>query len=591
MDVVWAYISRGNVIQIGEELIQYTALSENPSGFAGCRRGVFGTRPSAHDKGAPVEHLYCIYSVFFPDENSSLLDEIAENVARVVNTCNIDMVYMDGAEGMPGGWYGVSKMRAAIFSRLKGRVMVEASEWGYHSWTFHSRIGAWDHPNWGLKKFIDIHCKANEEYQKSSLLPAQLGWWAILGPSENTYAELPDEVEYLCCKALAYDMPMSFQGVGLGETWNARQDEYLEMIGRYERLRISRYFPEETKERLKAEGEEFRLVQTDGKWTFFPTDYLKHKVTSLSDGSNVWSIHNRFSTQPLKIRIQALDVAAPYESPEGQVIVDFEDIESGWARDGAKGVFCSLTLSTEQVKFGKASGCFWARNEGKERKGAWAKVAKAFSPPIDLRKFGALGVWIYGDGKGEVLNFQLTNPPQYWTTFDEHYIVVDFSGWRYFELHFKERDAEKHGEYLWPYNDLYAVYRNPLIRHAVSGLSIYYNNLPTNEEVQCYISPIKVLPVRKIRLVNLTVSVNGKRIVFPVTLESGQYLEFFTSSECQVYDERGKLIQKVTPQGEVPEVVVGDNEIVFSCKQIEGPNARAAVTIVLEGKPISSSVG
>ncbi|MFN4179113.1 MAG: hypothetical protein ACK4I8_02270, partial [Armatimonadota bacterium] len=585
LDVIWAFASRGNVVQIGNELIQYAALSEDPPGFANCRRGAFGTKPSPHDKGETVEHLYCRYTVFFPDENSSLVDEIAENIAKVVNTCGIDMVYMDGAEGMPGGWYGVSKMRAAIFRRLRGRVMVEASEWGYHSWTFHSRIGAWDHPNWGLKRFIDIHCKANEEYRTSCLLPAQLGWWAILGPNENTYAELPDEVEYLCCKALAYDMPMSFQGIGLGEPWNARQDEYLELIGRYERLRLARYFPEEVKAKLKAEGEEFRLVQTaDGGWAFIPTDYLKHKITGLGDGSNVWRLRNRFATQPLRLRIRVLDVAAPYDSLDSLVLVDFQ--ESGWTTEGAAGITCSLVPSTEQVKVGKVSGCYKARSDRKERKGAWAKVTKTFSPPLDLRKFGAIGVWIYGDGKGEVLNFQLTNPPQYWTTFDEHYVVVDFTGWRYFELHLKERDAERHGDYQWPYSDIYAIYRNPLIRHAVSGLTIYYNNLPPNEEVRCYISPIKALPVTKTKLSNPTVSINGKKFTFPVTLESGHYLEFLPPTDGRLYDERGRLIQKFVPQGEVPEVLAGDNTISFTCEQFEGPNVRTEVTVILEGEPI-----
>ena len=585
LDVIWAYASRGNVVQIGDELIQYTALSQDPPGFADCRRGALGTKSSNHNKGEPVEHLYCRYTVFFPDENSSLVDEIAENVARVVNTCGIDMIYMDGAEGMPGGWYGVSKMRAAIFSPLKGRVMVEASDWDYHSWTFHSRIGAWDHPNWGLKKFVDIHCKANEEYRTGSLLPAQLGWWAILGPSENTYAELPDEVEYLCCKALAYDMPMSFQGIELGEPRNARQDEYLELIGRYERLRLARHFPEEVKEKLKAEGEEFLLVQiADGEWAFVPTDYLKHKITGLGDGSEVWTVRNRFAAQLLRLRIQALEVASPYESPDGRIIVDFR--ESLWIAECAAGVNCSLMPSTEQVKIGEVSGCYRARNGGKERRGTWTKVTKTFSPPLDLRQFGALGVWIYGDGKGEVLNFQLTNPPQYWGTFDEHYVIVDFNGWRYFELHFKERDAERHSDYIWPYGDIYAIYRNPLIRHAVSGLTIYYNNLPPNEEVQCYISPIKALPVTKGKLVNPTVSVNGKRLVFPLALESGQYLEFFSPSDCRLYDERGKFIQKVLPRGEVPEVLAGYNTVSFTCERLEGYSVRAEVTVILEGEPI-----
>jgi hypothetical protein len=586
LDVIWAFASRGNVLRIGDELIQYRGLSKDPPGFAGCRRGAFGTKPSSHEKGERVEHMYVRYCQFFPDEDSTLVDEIGERVSEIVNSCGVDMVYMDGAEGMPGNWYGVSKMRAAIFKGFKGRVMVEASEWGYHSWAFHSRIGAWDHPNWGLKRFVDLHCKANEEYRKGSLLPAQLGWWAILGPSEHTYAELPDEVEYLCCKALAYDMPISFQGIGLGEPWNARQDEYLEMIGRYERLRLSRYFPEKIKERLRMEGEEFRLFLSaeDGSWKFVPTDYLVHKVIGLEDGRNIWTFHNRFGNQPLKIRIQALYAAAPYDGPEGLLITNFQ--EGGWEEEGSEGTRCSLFPSDGPVESKGIGGFYRARNGSDKRQGAWTRIVKRFSPPLDLSKYGALGFFLYGDGKGELLNFQLTNPPQYWTTYDEHYIVVDFTGWRYFELHLKERDADRYGDYRWPYDDLYAIYRNPLIRHSVSALTIYYNNLPPKEEVGCYISPIKALPERKAGLANPTVNVNGSEIVFPVVLESGQYMEFLSPSECRIYDERGRCIGKAFPKGDVPEVLSGDNRIAFSCEKQDGYNIRAVVTIVLEGSPI-----
>jgi len=306
LDVIWAYGSRGNVLRIDDELIQYEGFADFK--FIRCRRGAFGTKPQRHEKGVHADHLFVRYGCFLPDESSTLVDDIAQNIASVLNTCGFDMIYMDGAEGMPGDWYGISRMRAAIFRQLKRRVLVEASEWGYHSWPFHSRIGAWDYPNWRLKRFIDAHCKSNEEYRTGSFLPAQLGWWAIFGPSEDRYAEMPDEVEYLCAKSLAYDMPMSFQGIGVGQPENDRQAEYLTMIGRYERLRLARYFSEALRARLRSFGQDYHLIRTaDGVWEFIPTDYISLKVTGLQDGSSTWTVHNRFKTQPLKLRIQALD--------------------------------------------------------------------------------------------------------------------------------------------------------------------------------------------------------------------------------------------------------------------------------------------
>lgn len=569
-DTIWAYAARGNVVQIGDELVQFSGLA--PTGFTGCKRGVFGTKAAAHPKGSPVHHLFVRYTSFLPDPESTLVDAVADRIAGVFNECGFDMLYMDGAEGMPGGWRGVSRMRAAIFKRLKGRVLVEASEWGYHSWPFHSRIGAYDYPHWGLKRFVDLHCDHNDSNRASSLLPTQLGWWAIFGPTADHHAESRDEIEYLCVKALATDSPLSFQGVGLGKPANARQDEYLDLIGRYERLRLARAVPEAIRKQLRTPKADFRLAETpEGKPQFIPTDYLTHTVTGLADGSAAWTASNRFAAQPLRIRIQALHSAAPAESPDAVPLAGPQELAISAA---AKGV----TLHSLAPEFHASSTL-------PTRIGSWAKATKTFSPPKDLRKCGALRVAIEGDGSGAILNFQLTNPPQFWDTWAEHYVTLDFTGRREVELHLRERDAERFGDHTWPYGGIYAVYRSPLIRSHVNALNLYCNHLPPRGELKCRIGPIVAVPVVKVKLANPAITVGGHKLVFPVTLESGQYIEMESAADCRLYDERRALIQQVTPQGGVLTLAPGGNPVAFSCAPPEGHAARANVTIITQGDP------
>ena len=589
LDTIWAYGSRGNVLRVGDELIQYTGLAAKPPyGFTGCQRGAMGTKARAHEKGAAVHHLFVRYTSFLPDENSTLVDELAAAIGRVFNTCGFDMIYQDGAEGMVGGWHGVAKMREAIFRQIQRRVLVEASSWGYHEWAFHSRIGAWDHPNWALKRFVDLHCRANEDYRQAALLPAQLGWWVILGPDRDHPAETPDEFEYLCAKALAYDAPSSFQGVSVGpQPWNARQNEYLAMLGRYERLRLSGRCPAEIRQRLKAEQEDFRLVETaDGSWQFVPTAYATHKVTGLADGSQRWTVRNRHPAQPVRLRLEALYAAEPYEGADGPVLADFTAPGEFVAAGAAPGVRHEFGLSTEHVKTGRASGRYSARNENSSPQGAWCLAARRFAKPLDLEKYNALGVWVHGDGKQEVLNFQLTNPPQFWDTFDEHYVKVDFRGWRYFELLLRERDAEQYADYTWPYANPYAVYRSPLIRSHTSALNLYYNHLPSKDGVTCYLGPIKALRTSKVKLANPSVTIGGRRIVFPVTLESGSYLEFNAPADCKLYDERGALVQELKLSSQAPKLAAGASEAEFTCEGPAGFSARAKITVISSGEPI-----
>lgn len=592
LDTVWAYGGRGNVVRIGNELIQYTGLAQDPPfGFTGCRRGAFGTKPQSHVTGAAVEHLFVRYGSFLPDENSTLVDEIANAIAHVYNTCGFDMIYMDGAEGMPGGWYGISRMRQAIFERLKRPALVEASCWDYHSWSFHSRLGAWDHPNWGLKPFVDWHCRSNEEHRGSSLLPTQLGWWAILGPTADHDAEFPDEFEYLCVKSLAYGMPMSFQGVAPGDNPPcARQPEYLEMLGRYEQLRLSHQVSPELQEQLKQEGQDFHLeIKEDGSWQFRPFDYLAHKVTGAVPESSTWKVENRYSAQPLRVRIQALYAVAPYESEKGLELVSFQT-ESEFSPAGqAPGVQAQLEISTEQPKAGHGSGKLSAENRGTTSRGAWAQFTRTFDPHINFRDRAALGVWIHGDGSGAILNFQLTNPLYYWRTCDEHYVRLDFTGWRYVELLLRERDAEDFHRYVWPYGSYYAeVYRSPLIRHDVSALNLFINEVPAGGKTSCLISPIRVLPIVAIKIAHPALELNGRQILFPVTLSSGGYLEFDGQGQARVYDERGKLLQALPIQGEVPELKAGTNLVHFTCQPEVPPGVypRVKVTIITAGDPL-----
>ena len=217
--------------------------------------------------------------------------------------------------------------------------------------------------------------------------------------------------------------------------------------------------------------------------------------------------------------------------------------------------------------------------------GAWAALRKTFAPPVDISECGALGVWVHGDGKGELLNFQLTNPLRFWPAWAEHYLDVDFRGWRYVELHLRERDADRFGDYIWPYGGRSAVFRAPLIRSHTSALAVYYNDLPPGDEVECFLGPVRALPVVKVKLGRPALSVGSGRLELPVTLESGQYLEMESPADIRVYDERGALIDRLTLPDDPPRLEAGENRLAFTCTGPAGYRTRAKVSVVARGEP------
>jgi len=120
----------------------------------------------------------------------------------------------------------------------------------------------------------------------------------------------------------------------------------------------------------------------------------------------------------------------------------------------------------------------------------------------------------------------------------------------------------------------------------VSLLNLYYNNVPPGQTVTCYLSPIKALPVVKVKLKDPSVAIGGRTIIFPVELESGCYIEFNSPDDCKLYDPDGKVIRDVKPQGEIPTLNAGENEVKFTCGGTQGYNLRATVSVITHGEPL-----
>ncbi|MGC9317894.1 MAG: LamG-like jellyroll fold domain-containing protein, partial [Armatimonadota bacterium] len=583
-DIIWSYSGSGNVIRIGDELIHYAAISrEEPYGFLECTRGAFGTVVSAHPEGATAEHLRQRYLAFYPDERSTLVGEVADRIARVYNECEFDQIYMDGAEGM-GGWHAIDTMRTAIYQRLNRPALVEASSWGHWNWYYHSRVGAWDHPKWALKEFTDMHCEDIPYYRQAGLLQAQLGWWVVLGPGSFHDAEMPDEMEYFCAKILANDAPMSVQGVGaIGSPANARMREYLTMTGQYERLRLARYFDEAVLRRLRRPGQDYHLRQApDGEWELIPRDYRAHTVTGLDDGSDTWSVPITEPDQPARLRIKALYDVAEFDAEGGVLIADFSDLSAFEVRASAQNVRQQLA-APDGAAGERAAVILAATNEGDSARGAWTKVGRRFEPHLDMEGCDALGVWVHGDGRGELLNIQLANPPEYSRALADNFVAVDFEGWRYVELPLRERDPGLYRAHIWPYGGQHPIFRNRLVVNHVSELNIYVNNVPPGETATVHLGPIRALPTAAVQLDEPRLTINGEPVALPVSLHSEGYVEVDPKGAWRLYDRRCELQQRGRLEDPTPGLRTGLNSLAFSSAT---EAARAEVTVIAEGQPL-----
>ncbi len=591
MSAITGFAVRNSVtLQIDDELITYSDIANKPPyAFTQCTRGACGTAIAPHAKGTPVHHLRECFGRFCPDGDSTLFTEVAANTAALYNNAGFDMIYLDaldGGDAVAGrefAWHYQSKFTFEICRRLNRPAIMEMSTFHHHLWYVRSRMGAWDHPNRSHKKFIDLHCAANAALGRQ-FLPGNLGWWSfktwqgINGDPTHT-----DDIEYLCSKALAHNYGLSLMGINPSTVQKTPALPRLAaIVRRYEHLRNANYFSDAVKEKLRQPGAEFRLVHArDGQWEFHPTHYDKQKARSENGHFDSWTIDNQFTEQPLRLRIETLTSVAAYDAPNGITIAEFNDLDAFSDRATQSGISANLRASSARTKGGALSGVFTATHSTGSPNRSWCKVGARFAPPLDLGQQPALGVWVYGDGKGEVLNVQQTSPTHLSHAIADHYIAIDFTGWRYFEL--VEPEGARHADYTWPYGNIYSIYRESIRPSSVETLSLWYNNLPVDDTVECYLSPIRALPTESSKLHHPSITIGGKTITLPVDIETGQFLEFRGMEDCTLYGRQGEEICKVQPTGQTPRLMPGENEIGMSSKQQGTVTSRVRVTVITEG--------
>lgn len=604
VSTITGFFERNSVtLHVGDELIVFQdVVSEDGNAFVKCTRGANGTTPAPHRRGEPAHQLKECFGLFVPDAHTTLFDEVIQTTADVYNECGFDMIYLDAIDGSDilGGWadawhYG-GRFVWELHKRLKRPAIMEMSMFTHHMWYVRSRAGAWDRPTRGAKYMLDMHILANRHYDQM-FLPKHLGWWGINNWS-GFFAErmFTDDVEYLCGKCIAYD---SSQSQLAGFDINTFEQDYhaqrmARIIRQYEELRLANRVSPAVREQVAVLGDEFTLRTDGGRPVFQRVHYGKHKVQRLEPWSSAWTASNPYDEQPAKIRVEALMSLQPYDHADSVIVSDFRSPDEFAEPASAGRVKFEIASVQQPALDATLSAALVAETDRTPRDDTWCRRTKRFSQDLNMNDRG-FGVWVHGDGKGEIINLQTRCAEHVSHAYNDHYIKVDFEGWRYFEL--IEYESYEIPKYNWPYcprrtdweNTLnmmaytYPTYFYPLPRDKITSLSLYLNHLPADERVACYLSPIQALPIVNVTLKNPTVTINGARITFPVELPTGSYLEMYSADDCKVYDERGALVAEVNPVGDVPVLRAGANEVRFDCEGPEQVSARANVTVISYG--------
>jgi hypothetical protein len=594
MNTVTGFFEHNSVVlHMGDELATFGAVSQQaPWRFSQVKRGALGTKAAAHDRGAKARHLKECFGLFVPNPESSLFEEIAANHAEVVNRCEFDGIYLDAIDGssiLRGGddcWYWAPKFVVEIQKRLSKPVGMEMSSMWHHFWQYRTRWQAWDYPQRGHKRFIDLHA---ESVNGGLLLPLHLGWWGFQSYNppqiEPTY---PDVMENLGAKLIGWDAGISLTAGVDQKALRAAPlfQRAADLLRTCEDLRHANAFDESVRSRLREPGQEFSLfTDASGKKRFRRTKSHARTLSVAEPWTLVWPTTNTFDRQPLKLRLEALiSVATPVAS-NSTVLADLAGANAApWKRASANGV--SLILSPP-TGTGNTLTELVATNAGKvPRNGAWARLDLPFDPLQNLKERQGLELEIEGDGSGALLAIRLESPRNIaYGAVADRYLPLDFIGRRTVSL--VETESSRWSDFIWNDNKgAYNVYRETIEFGSVESISVWLQNLPPGRETKCQISPIRAVPLEPGRLKNPRIVAGGQSLEFPVELKSGSWIEATGPEDCVVYGPQGAPLGKVTPRGNWPVFSTGATRLEFSCERGDGPPPRARVTVFTDGEAL-----
>ncbi len=278
-------VTKHQEVIVDDEIIFYDHIG--PAGkwdsFLGCKRGAWKTRPAAHKAGTEGRHNGvdgCING-YIIDQETSLLDETTTRLAEIFNSCGFNMVYFDGGEDVDRRRfdYYVSKFQAVAMSKFTKRPIVHAGTIMTHSlWHSFARSGTVDTylntlngaiaagEKVGEWPTVRDHIETSVRYMLSvgeDRMPGELGWFGIWSKGKNTDGLQFDEMEYLMCKSLAYDAPISLETSFSQMEKHPLTPGLLEIVRAYEELRASGKVSAATREKLREPKKDFLLHDGD----------------------------------------------------------------------------------------------------------------------------------------------------------------------------------------------------------------------------------------------------------------------------------------------------------------------------------------
>lgn len=579
-------------LYVDGEIIRYTKRTE--TGFAQCQRRLHDTTATAHAAGTPVGLLVNCFpiwggTVYCPDLQTNMPDEICDRLAEAFNAVGADMSYFDGGEELvvqPPHWRTIGTFALGVQRRLAKPVFLSGNACYTHlSWHVITRGSPhYDPIHFGRREYTLRFKGTNPANHAKNLLTGDVGWFAPHTHSLTADAVTPDEVLLLCLKAVGGKAPISFS-VSAANLWtNERMAEMLEIIRACDELKQREYFSPAALAELARPRAEHHLEQpADGQWHLRPLKFGPPCTVNAASETRAQAVYeNPYEAQTPFIRVRARSQLASFGDPRNVVLAD-PALGNPFAPEGTATPELAQQIqpATETTPSGDAALSYRVSNGG-DRPSEWTKIAAKLTEARDISKHRRLGLWVKSGGSEGILNVQLAGTDAR----RDHYVPLNLTGWQYVELETPE--DTRFWDYAWPVSWTDLFYTDRSIYNATREIGLYFNGIPARSETECAFGRIEALRELPGPLRSPTLELENASIEFPADLQPDEYVELDFAGRCRHFDPNGKVLAELTPRGSIT-LQKGPNHWRLRCLTQGECTTRAEVTFGVRDAPLTGA--
>ena len=603
------------MLRVGDELVGIGEIVTEPDGtwtLKHCRRGAGSTKAAAHPSGEDCAGLLVAYGQnLIPDNDSTLLHEVATNYAGLLNRCGVEHVEFDGAEihCHEGNW-GYRKFATKIYEALDHPTTSHDSSGRQPAVWFEYRLNSsrrlmrgscpYTHGNYSVPMALATASRPATTLLDAHFTLSQGNLGGALGIAK------PEPMFGVT--------PQGLKTHGLTEPLLEALAIWKEVCARLtdeQRQRLNATFtrPQGAEAKFNPHlcspvvpvarkvGSHYEIVPTrvltrktgDIQWqhgqehgAISPRQFIKPGETL--------SLENPEAAQPLQFIIHVLPAYDPQQkaaagsagaAPVEQTATDvFTGGNRAAKPAAAAGPVENVRLMPPNAKAIQADGSttaslethalvLSAANPG-DRMVRETEPLPSWNLAVDMTRRRGLGMWLTGDNSGALLLVQLGHR--------DYVVPIDFAGRRYVEI--------PNGEVSWASSAWGWRMETKSTDYAkVRRVKIGFGELPTRKQTTIQVEQLTALGEISVALENPVVQVGAGQLRVRGGVPSGHFLQYTGGDKAIVFDENWRRQAEIAVEKEDYLFPTGRGEIVLSAQQV-GPLPWLEVQFIATGSPM-----